>query len=95
LLEVLRDIQEKPAASGFALAGGTSLALRFGHRVSVDLDFFTSGDFDPEKLAASLAVGHEAITGLASGSAIIHARFQLSALHPFLFFILKNIRLTK
>jgi hypothetical protein len=23
----------------FALAGGTSLALRFGHRISVDLDF--------------------------------------------------------
>jgi hypothetical protein len=68
LLEVLRDLQDKPAASGFALAGGTSLALRLGHRVSVDLDFFTGGDFDPEKLAASLAAGHESITGLASGT---------------------------
>lgn len=27
--------------SGFVLYGGTALALRFGHRVSVDFDFFT------------------------------------------------------
>lgn len=31
----------------FALAGGTSLALRFGHRKSVDLDFFSLTKFDP------------------------------------------------
>lgn len=68
LLEVLRDFQAKPAATRFALAGGTSLALRFGHRVSVDLDFFTVADFDPEKLAASLAADHQTITGLASGT---------------------------
>lgn len=68
LLEVLRDLQEKTATSGFALAGGTSLALRFGHRVSVDLDFFTGSDFDPEKLASSLAADHETITGIASGT---------------------------
>jgi hypothetical protein len=40
--------------SGFALAGGTSLALRFGHRISVDLDFFTAGEFDPESLQRRL-----------------------------------------
>lgn len=68
LLEVLRDLQEKTAASGFALAGGTSLALRFGHRVSVDLDFLTGSDFDPEKLANFLGAGHETITGIADGT---------------------------
>jgi hypothetical protein len=41
---------------GFWLAGGTSLALRFGHRVSVDLDFFTDREFDAEELAAGLSV---------------------------------------
>lgn len=34
----------------FALGGGTSLALRFGHRLSVDLAFFCVEPFDPEEL---------------------------------------------
>ncbi|MCW3106489.1 MAG: Nucleotidyl transferase AbiEii toxin, Type system [Segetibacter sp.] len=29
----------------FALGGGTSLALRMGHQVSIDLDFFTNTNF--------------------------------------------------
>jgi len=68
LLQVLRDLQEKTTGSGFALAGGTSLALRFGHRVSVDLDFFTRSDFVPQKLADFLGAGPETITGLAYGT---------------------------
>jgi hypothetical protein len=32
----------------FYLAGGTALALQLGHRVSVDLDFFTANEFDSE-----------------------------------------------
>jgi len=36
------------------LAGGTSLALRLGHRVSIDFDFFSLKSFDPVKLADSL-----------------------------------------
>ncbi len=36
------------------LAGGTGLALQLGHRVSVDLDFFTPSKFDPEQLAEEL-----------------------------------------
>lgn len=28
------------------LAGGTALALRMGHRISVDFDFFTRKDFN-------------------------------------------------
>lgn len=35
----------------FFLAGGTAVALRFGHRLSYDLDFFTRDDFDQTKLA--------------------------------------------
>ncbi len=47
-LDLLKVISEPLADSGFYLAGGTALALRLGHRVSVDLDFFTSLEFDPE-----------------------------------------------
>lgn len=48
--ELLRSIAPDPALDSFALGGGTSLALRFGHRISVDLDFFTRDDFNPEAL---------------------------------------------
>ncbi|WP_166442836.1 nucleotidyl transferase AbiEii/AbiGii toxin family protein [Phragmitibacter flavus] len=43
-----------PALQNFTLAGGTSLALRFGHRLSVDLDFFNVEPFDHDSLAHSL-----------------------------------------
>lgn len=39
----------------FALYGGTALALRLGHRVSVDFDFFSNTSFDPDVLARKLA----------------------------------------
>ena len=36
------------------LAGGTACALQLGHRISVDLDFFTPNEFVPKELATSL-----------------------------------------
>ena len=68
LLQVLAALQEKTSEMGFALAGGTSLALRFGHRVSVDLDFFTSENTEPADWLKHLKVGPEAITGIAEGT---------------------------
>jgi predicted nucleotidyltransferase component of viral defense system len=53
-LDLLKALCAHVALRPFALAGGTSLALRFGHRLSVDLDFFTSEPFDNENLAAEL-----------------------------------------
>jgi hypothetical protein len=38
----------------FTLYGGTALALRLGHRASVDFDFFSNQPFDPDELAASI-----------------------------------------
>jgi hypothetical protein len=35
----------------FTLYGGTALALRLGHRNSVDFDFFSDAAFDPDTLA--------------------------------------------
>ncbi len=34
----------------FVLYGGTAIALRLAHRQSIDFDFFTEKNFDPEKL---------------------------------------------
>lgn len=39
----------------FYLAGGTAIALYFGHRQSQDLDFFSVDQFDPDTLQENLA----------------------------------------
>jgi hypothetical protein len=35
----------------FTLYGGTAIALRLGHRTSVDFDLFSARSFDPDRLA--------------------------------------------
>jgi len=44
LQEVIVQVGHQPFAKRFYLAGGTALALQLGHRVSVDLDFFSVND---------------------------------------------------
>lgn len=46
LLDTLKAIKDL----GFILWGGTALALIFGHRESIDFDFFISQDIDTQKL---------------------------------------------
>lgn len=41
LMNLLQKLMKEEILHPFALAGGTALALRFGHRTSVDLDMFT------------------------------------------------------
>ena len=55
-LELLRSIMAKPALSGFYLAGGTSLALQIGHRLSFDLDFFGHRPFQVQELLSPLSI---------------------------------------
>jgi hypothetical protein len=43
-----------PAVRDFYLAGGTALALRHGHRRSIDFDFFRAEPFDVQELAVRL-----------------------------------------
>ncbi len=45
---------------GFTLYGGTALALRFGHRESVDFDFFSDRTLDKAALFETLLVVKEA-----------------------------------
>ncbi len=42
-------------ALGFVLYGGTAIALRLGHRPSVDFDFFTERPLDKDELRAKFA----------------------------------------
>lgn len=48
--KLLQELSKIDEISNFALAGGTALALYFGHRVSIDLDFFTINEFDTDTL---------------------------------------------
>lgn len=45
-LALLKTICQLPELNSFGLGGGTNLALRYGHRLSVDLDFFSNSAFD-------------------------------------------------
>lgn len=40
LITTIKELQKLPTLSQFALAGGTNLAIRFGHRESQDIDLF-------------------------------------------------------
>jgi hypothetical protein len=48
LFGLLQKLCTVPFLANFSLGGGTSLALRFGHRSSVDIDLFSSTPFDSE-----------------------------------------------
>jgi len=43
-----------PSLQQFSLVGGTALALRFGHRNSVDLDLFYHEEFDYSQVIETL-----------------------------------------
>lgn len=51
---VVRQVTAALSGWDFYLAGGTALALRLGHRVSLDLDLFSPSFAAPDSLAAEL-----------------------------------------
>jgi len=54
-LELLSQLFSKNYLSGFALAGGTALALQLGHRISIDLDFFSYRSFNANELTKQIS----------------------------------------
>lgn len=48
--EILKELMQVKELSNFALVGGTNLSLRYGHRISVDLDLFTNTRFFPDEV---------------------------------------------
>ena len=42
LRETIITLQNIPSISQFSLGGGTNLALRYNHRISIDIDFISS-----------------------------------------------------
>ena len=54
-LELLRKLMAIPLFSSLRLAGGTSLALQYGHRKSIDIDLFGNIDIDRDSLSQALS----------------------------------------
>jgi len=53
-LGLLKSLSNFAINNDFFLVGGTALALQFGHRISIDLDFFTLKSFDTNEIASDL-----------------------------------------
>lgn len=69
LLATIKELQTLPSLSQFALAGGTNLAIRFGHRESQDIDLFCPEIVGIKRLEqihkeVVFFYGEEKITGL-------------------------------
>ena len=45
LQKVMIDLMSNSLFDSFCLAGGTSLSLRLGHRMSADIDLFTNAPY--------------------------------------------------
>lgn len=64
-LELLKRLSQHPLLSQMRLVGGTSLALQYGHRRSVDLDFFGRTTEDLDELTS---VMHECAGNVVRGN---------------------------
>ncbi|MFM2268196.1 MAG: hypothetical protein RL757_1637 [Bacteroidota bacterium] len=53
-LGLLKKLSADPVLHPFFLVGGTALSLQIGHRKSIDLDFFTHVDFNPNEILEHL-----------------------------------------
>lgn len=53
-MDLLEHLSVQPALKNFRLVGGTSLALQIGHRLSVDLDFFSEKKDDLQSIENEL-----------------------------------------
>lgn len=56
---ILLSLMEKDYLRDFALVGGTSLALRYGHRNSIDIDLFSPIKFNAEFLSMTLEIDYK------------------------------------
>lgn len=91
-LGLLKDLTSHPALQQFSLVGGTALALRFGHRRSIDFDFFTPESFDVEALADTLGrelagfqttgMNKNGLNGLVDGLKIDFVTYRYPLLAP-------------
>jgi len=93
-IAVLKALGPHMISEGFYLAGGTALAIHLGHRMSVDLDWFTAQTFDDGLLLAQslrdagvdLEIGQISpgtLHGSVQGVRVTFLRYQYPLLNSF------------
>jgi len=75
-LTVLDGLTAVPSVREFYLAGGTALALRHGHRRSVDFDFFRATSFDQQELLLALERAFAELERLPTGERTLYVRLS-------------------
>ncbi|NBS50720.1 MAG: hypothetical protein EBS97_09010 [Verrucomicrobia bacterium] len=63
---------------GWVLYGGTGLALRLGHRESVDFDFFSSQRMEPLRFHAEMGFDGDILQAAPNTLSVMHAGVKLS-----------------
>lgn len=56
---LIQELQSLDILKEFYLVGGTALALKLGHRNSIDIDLFTQKEFDDAQLIENLLENHK------------------------------------
>jgi len=59
--ELLQKLMKDEKFKNYILVGGTALSLKIGHRKSVDIDLFTTNDFDSQEMLYYLNQNYGAI----------------------------------
>jgi hypothetical protein len=75
-VRVLDAVAPIAHAAGFYLAGGTAIALRFGHRRSEDFDWFAAELKRPEALAAEIRERGLVLDSLEIGAGTVNCRIR-------------------
>lgn len=63
---------------GWVLYGGTGLALRLGHRESVDFDFFSSRPLEPLPFSQAMGLGKDILQSEPNTLGVLHEGVKLS-----------------
>ena len=69
-LDLINRLMQDQQLNEFYLVGGTALALRIGHRESIDIDLFRVSNFDSSKLADHFRENYDARITMQSGNSL-------------------------
>ena len=60
-LDLIKRFMSDNYFEEFKLVGGTALALKIGHRISIDIDLFSSTPFNASELGRHLTTTYQAV----------------------------------
>jgi hypothetical protein len=68
-LDLIHKLMADEKLSSFNLVGGTALALKIGHRKSIDIDLFTVEDFNSQEISDHLSANYNVsrVQGISNG----------------------------